>query len=139
MAINQTLTRIAISSDDVPSLSIPHDYKMIHWLDNHYENYHVIDQMYEETEFVPGFVLFLDNGYTIDQLKAKGQPTGLYGFQDRSKPLTQKINDLKGDLDHLSAYATQEVANAQAMTQDYLNYKASINKGSEGSGGVKND
>lgn len=68
-------------------------------------------------EFNPSFVDFLDNGYTIDQLKNKARGPELYGVQDRSKPLTQKINDMKADIDHLGEYANQEIAKAQQMAQ----------------------
>lgn len=101
----------------VPELTIPHERKVIYWLDNHYENYTIIDETYDEAEYNPSFVDFLDNGYTIDQLKNKSRGPELFGVQDRSKPLTQKINDMKADIDYLGEFANQEIAKAQQIAQ----------------------
>nr|CAI9750607.1 hypothetical protein CQNTEFLM_CQNTEFLM_CDS_0015 [uncultured phage] len=115
--------RIILNRDpvpEVPTLSIPYDRKVIKWLDNHYEHYIEVDLPYEESDYNPSFVDFLENGYTIDQLKVKGAPN-LFGFQDKSMPVTQKVNNMKNDIDFLGAYAQDQV---NMVHQDMATFKA---------------
>ncbi len=86
------------------------------WKDRFNVEYEIVEEEYPNAKYDTTFQDYLNQGYQLEQL-VDDTNKPIYGFQDKKKPKSQQIRDLKNDIDQVNKFV-QDSYNSYVEQQE---------------------
>ncbi len=87
------------------------------WKDRFNVEYEIIEEEYPDAQYDTTFQDYLNQGYQLEQLKDEND-ISVYGYQDKKKPKSQQIRDLKRDIDAVNDFMNDSLNIYQQQQQE---------------------
>lgn len=99
------------------------------WKDRFNVEYEILEEEYPNAQYDTTFQDYLNQGYQLEQLVDDTNNKPIYGFQDKKKPKSQQIRDLKNDIDQVNKFVQDSYNSYVEQQQEQQEQQQEQSKG----------